>query len=410
MDNIQFSLCFLTVFPRVFARDLLSVHAHSFLFLLPFFCMFDCGYPLPSLLSLLVVALRQRPSDYYALKEKIAQSMINGIFLKHFPQLADKVCHHLLICSVPLFFSSFFFSFLFVSFLLLSYNLSSFHTSIPICFLPLQIVSYECSTPLTTCHYLNVTRGESFGLDLNRDRLMATVLGPRSPIRNLWMTGQDVFLPGVAFASISGVLCAMWMSPLCLVRTLATLLSSSWMTTAKFSEAPSNNSITVTQDCSMTLISFLLTAESLSFLSITHIGVHTLHPSAPLFQFHVFSCSVFPVLFFLSSAFSFCCPFPPSSSWFDVVILFFLACCHLVSMHVLASGHETEVCTSVSKETFSESNNMKWTFPDSPVQFILEKSWMKWRGANSDKKRIQREDTPQHEKKSTNASKTVNLS
>jgi all-trans-retinol 13,14-reductase len=65
---------------------------------------------------------------------------------------------------------------------------------------------YELSTPLTTQHFVNYEKGEIYGLDHTPDRFRQKFLKPRTPIKNFYLTGQDIVTCGVAAALFSGVL------------------------------------------------------------------------------------------------------------------------------------------------------------------------------------------------------------
>jgi all-trans-retinol 13,14-reductase len=67
---------------------------------------------------------------------------------------------------------------------------------------------YELSTPLTTRHFCNYPVGEIYGLDHTPIRFHQKLLRPRTPIRGLYLAGQDVALCGVAGALMGGVLSA----------------------------------------------------------------------------------------------------------------------------------------------------------------------------------------------------------
>ena len=66
----------------------------------------------------------------------------------------------------------------------------------------------EVSTPLSTRHFANYERGEIYGLAHSPERFAARWLRPRTPIRGLWLTGQDVATCGVAGAMAAGYLTA----------------------------------------------------------------------------------------------------------------------------------------------------------------------------------------------------------
>jgi all-trans-retinol 13,14-reductase len=67
---------------------------------------------------------------------------------------------------------------------------------------------YELSTPLTNKHFVNYERGEMYGLDHGPSRFRQKFLQPRTPIKNFYLTGQDIVTVGVGAALFSGVLTA----------------------------------------------------------------------------------------------------------------------------------------------------------------------------------------------------------
>lgn len=99
----------------------------------------------------------KRGEDYNSLKEKITQRLFKELY-KQLPQLEGKVDH------------------------------------------------YELSSPLTTQHFVNYDKGEIYGLDHTPDRFRQRFLQPRTPVKNLYLTGQDIVTAGVAAALFSGVL------------------------------------------------------------------------------------------------------------------------------------------------------------------------------------------------------------
>ena len=99
----------------------------------------------------------KRDEDYVAMKEKIAQRLLNELY-KQLPHLKGKIEH------------------------------------------------YELSTPLTTKHFINYQEGEIYGLDHTPKRFRQRFLKPRTPIKNFYLTGQDIVTAGVAAALFSGVI------------------------------------------------------------------------------------------------------------------------------------------------------------------------------------------------------------
>jgi len=64
----------------------------------------------------------------------------------------------------------------------------------------------ELSTPLTTRHFMNYQRGEAYGLAHTPQRFKNRFLRPRTPIKNLFLTGQDIATCGVSGALVGGVM------------------------------------------------------------------------------------------------------------------------------------------------------------------------------------------------------------
>lgn len=71
-----------------------------------------------------------------------------------------------------------------------------------------KIVHYELGSPLSTKHFMNYSRGEIYGLDHSPDRFRQKFLIPRTPIKNFYLTGQDIVTAGVGGALFSGLLTA----------------------------------------------------------------------------------------------------------------------------------------------------------------------------------------------------------
>jgi all-trans-retinol 13,14-reductase len=64
----------------------------------------------------------------------------------------------------------------------------------------------ELSTPLSTRHFANYARGEIYGLSHCPARFAQRFLRPATPVRRLYLTGQDIATAGVAGAAASGIL------------------------------------------------------------------------------------------------------------------------------------------------------------------------------------------------------------
>ncbi len=71
-----------------------------------------------------------------------------------------------------------------------------------------KIDYYELSTPLSTAHFVNYENGEIYGLDHTPERYRMKELRPRTPIKNLYLTGQDIVTCGIGGALMGGVLTA----------------------------------------------------------------------------------------------------------------------------------------------------------------------------------------------------------
>lgn len=71
-----------------------------------------------------------------------------------------------------------------------------------------KVNRYELSTPLTTKHFVNYEKGEIYGLDHSPSRFRQLFLKPKTPIKNFYLTGQDIVTAGVGGALFSGVLTA----------------------------------------------------------------------------------------------------------------------------------------------------------------------------------------------------------
>jgi all-trans-retinol 13,14-reductase len=71
-----------------------------------------------------------------------------------------------------------------------------------------NIACAELSTPVTTRHFMSYDSGEIYGYAATPSRYEVRGLGARTPIRGLYLAGQDVASLGVAGAMFGGVICA----------------------------------------------------------------------------------------------------------------------------------------------------------------------------------------------------------
>jgi all-trans-retinol 13,14-reductase len=71
-----------------------------------------------------------------------------------------------------------------------------------------NIACTELSTPVTTRHFMNYRHGEIYGIASTPERFQMRELGARTPIRGLYLTGQDVASLGVVGALYGGVIAA----------------------------------------------------------------------------------------------------------------------------------------------------------------------------------------------------------
>jgi len=71
-----------------------------------------------------------------------------------------------------------------------------------------KIDTAELSTPLSTRHFANYQSGEIYGASCVPARFRARAFGAHTPIRNLYLTGQDASVAGVTGALFGGVITA----------------------------------------------------------------------------------------------------------------------------------------------------------------------------------------------------------
>ena len=76
-----------------------------------------------------------------------------------------------------------------------------------------QVVFRELATPLSTVSITGHRKGAFYGLDVTPDRMLSGALRMKTPIKGLYLSGQDVASPGIPGAMWGGVLCAGTIDP-----------------------------------------------------------------------------------------------------------------------------------------------------------------------------------------------------
>ncbi|TPV94385.1 MAG: hypothetical protein B7733_15575 [Myxococcales bacterium FL481] len=66
----------------------------------------------------------------------------------------------------------------------------------------------ELATPLATATFIAHEKGAFYGLEMTPRRVLSDALSPRTPVPGLFLSGQDVMLPGIAGSLWGGMFCA----------------------------------------------------------------------------------------------------------------------------------------------------------------------------------------------------------
>lgn len=88
-----------------------------------------------------------------------------------------------------------------------------------------RIDHVELSTPLSTTQFSHYAGGELYGLEHTPYRFAQRFLTPRTPVKGLYLTGQDILFCGVGSALMSGVLTAATLLGPQLLRVVPTLFA-----------------------------------------------------------------------------------------------------------------------------------------------------------------------------------------
>ena len=115
---------------------------------------------------------KKRGDEYEALKEKYAQRLLEKLY-QQLPQLKGKVDY------------------------------------------------YELSSPLSTKHFVNYGQGEIYGLEHSPERFASSAIHVKTPIKKLYLTGQDVVSCGIAGALISAVVTSSVMTKKNMIKQIA---------------------------------------------------------------------------------------------------------------------------------------------------------------------------------------------
>ena len=75
------------------------------------------------------------------------------------------------------------------------------------------VVYRELGTPLATAAFTRHEKGGFYGVEITPRRMLSEALAARTPVPGLFLTGQDVMVPGIAGALAGGMLGAAAVDP-----------------------------------------------------------------------------------------------------------------------------------------------------------------------------------------------------
>jgi all-trans-retinol 13,14-reductase len=75
------------------------------------------------------------------------------------------------------------------------------------------VVYRELGTPLATASFTGHDKGGFYGVETTPRRMLSEALNARTPVPGLFLTGQDVMIPGIAGALYGGMLGAAAVDP-----------------------------------------------------------------------------------------------------------------------------------------------------------------------------------------------------
>ena len=70
------------------------------------------------------------------------------------------------------------------------------------------VVYHDLSTPLATAAITGHNHGAFYGLEVTPRRMLSNALRMKTPVKGLYLAGQDALTPGIPGAMWGGLLCA----------------------------------------------------------------------------------------------------------------------------------------------------------------------------------------------------------